>query len=141
MDRKVDLTRNRDFSNFGFRQEFASFLRDIFGKYPWAINEEIHSYDDNSDNDEKRELILTGSRKDRLQKKRYLQEISGKYCDCCGRLIVRVPWSFPDCPRLCDRCAKEFEIQRECRTSFPWKPKTREYENPLLKFYDYRNRL
>lgn len=103
MDRRIDLTENRDFrkrgNDFVFHPSLGNFT--FKSPHPWSYTEKWYSTNDNPETS----LILTGCKEER-EKKKKSYKFTYEYnihCDKCGKNIK--PWDmFYD---LCKSCNQE----------------------------------
>lgn len=64
------------------------------------------------------EGILTGNREERYLKNLCEQEVTGDYCDCCGKYLKTIPWdrTYGLCKKCMDYCDKHYSDKEK----FPW---------------------
>lgn len=114
MKRNVDLTENLMFHSPGVGNNMAADDRDLLlelvsnqSKAPWnwELGTEISA--DTLLSKKEEPLVFTGNKEDRAHKKHVMRWETGKYCDCCGRLISKKPWEIKY--SLCNKCDERFE--------------------------------
>lgn len=116
MKRNVDLTQNEMFITHN--PHFTDIMRNILYRLPWDFINAREITD--QDLFGKDELILTGTKKDRLEKRFTIGESIGYYCDCCGINLRKRPWLRSDCYDLCQKCSHELNFERHGK--IPWRP-------------------
>lgn len=125
MKSNVDLTLRRDF--LGSRNTLGEILGGTLGdlehlitrhltnsRVPWAqtniriLNSDTEMFEDCNKDSKYYNLILTGTKKDREDKK--LQRLYNSYtCERCGGILEKLPWRSPGSWNLCKKCNEEFE--------------------------------
>lgn len=98
MKDNVDLTQDRIFSRPRRGNSFS--LRSIFPKKPWNNH---FAADDYSGVHQEDKLIAIGNKEQREEHENIRQEVSGEYCDCCGRKLTKYPWMQKQ-HGLCSEC-------------------------------------
>lgn len=96
MRSNIDLTLNRDFRK---RNRNLSKVRHLFllkGNYPWTTSKSASSESIN-------DLVFTGTKEDRIYKKKGKEYMNGISCECCGGDFLKKPWE-DDKSRLCYPC-------------------------------------
>lgn len=106
MDNKIDLTINRDFSNFNKNKDLLNnkSLKEIIfcnNKMPWSFdqNAKIFFNSSNAGN------IYTGSIENIKNRKLFEQDFIN-HCECCGFTFSKIPWIRNEQGKynLCNHC-------------------------------------
>lgn len=114
MKRNVDLTFDRKFSSTrfrGFDLRTTLFRETTDIKYPWIMNiSKVVGFGDVHNGS-----VLTGNKKERLEKQRELEYRNALFCECCGERLERKPWK-KGRYLLCKNC--DYKLEKRIKESY-----------------------
>lgn len=129
----IDLTSNEMFS----RASLGSSVKIPRGlRAKWIVATEGLYRNESFYSSSQIQIVLTGNREERTEKRLCLEENSGNHCDCCGGYLLDIPWDRTY--GLCRRCQKDMDDRFGNRPEdkMPWLKETaamrRRGHNPLI---------
>ena len=106
MRSNIDLTSNQMFSG---NPDRVAVIRSVANEpFRWRSDIRFVMHDAETISElERNEVVKTGNRELREEKREWRNIDSGDSCDCCGASLIRKPWSRHY--GLCASCAKELD--------------------------------
>lgn len=123
MKANVDLTLDRDFARLKSNRAYYTkdniptlrniLLRYTGFKYPWSFQDNRHMY-----NYGRNELLLTGSKEDRIIKRKNQRKTD--CCTECNNYLHILPWHKSRLQGVCNMCYSAYNIFYNDYDKYPW---------------------
>lgn len=133
MKSNIDLTENEIFSRK--RPNISLYnIRSLFKTKEHHFDWDLPEMDrlNNDEDDTIKEIILTGNKTSRKEKRLFTPQYMQNYCHCCGRLLSKYQWA--ESSELCKKCMSNYT--KKYGNKVPWRNKIYSSEstniNPLL---------